>query len=127
MSLQRYSSAVRSATFVGDDNKPPPVGVNAITAVLDATTVPGTDTVQLVIEGRDPLSGKYYQIAASSARVAAGTDVLQVGQGLPASSPASAAGVVVASANAAVPATYRARVIHSAGSNFTYSLSCHEV
>jgi hypothetical protein len=118
MSNQAYPSAVRAATFVGDDNRKVP-GNRGVKAVLDVTAVPGVDTVQLVIENRDPASGKYVQVLAAAARVAAGTDTLTVYPG----------GAVTAnvSANDIMADTYRARVVHSAASNFTYSLSLTEL
>lgn len=118
MSNQSYPSAVRAATFVGDDNRKVP-GNRGVKAVLDVTAVPTVDTVQLVIEGKDPTSGKYYAILTAAARVAVGTDVLTVAPG------------VVATANVSapdeLPDVYRARVVHSAGTNFTYSLSLVEL
>ena len=118
MSSQSYLSAVRSATFVGDDNKKVP-GNHGCIAILNVSAVPGTDTVTLIIEGKDPVSGAYYTILSAAARVATGVDVLQVQPG----------GAVTAnvSANASIPDTYRCRVVHSAGSNFTYSLSVTEL
>lgn len=118
MSNQSYASAVRLATFVGDDNRKVP-GNRGVKAVLNVTAVPGVDTVQLVIEGKDPTSGTYYTVLQAAARVGAGQDVLTVAPG------------VVATANVSVPDelpdVYRARVVHSAGTNFTYSLSLAEL
>lgn len=118
MSNQSYASAVRSATFVGDDNRKVP-GNHGCIAVLNVTAVPGIDTVTLVIEGKDPVSGVYSTVLQAAARIATGTDVLQVQPG----------GAVTAnvSANASLPDVYRVRVVHSAASNFTYSLSVTEL
>lgn len=117
MSHQNYPRAVRNVTFVGDDNPAVP-GAKSMTAILDVTVVPGVDTVQLVIEGKDPVLNKYYTVLSAAARVAVGTDVLTIGLG----------NAVTAnqSANAPVPQMYRARVVHSAGTNFTYGLSIRE-
>jgi hypothetical protein len=109
---------VRAATLVGDDNKKVP-GSSGVKAVLDVTVAPGVDTVQLVLEGKDPVSGKYVQLLAAAARVAAGTDTLTVYPGI-----AVAANV---SANDIIPDDYRFRVVHSAGSNFTYSVRLTEL
>lgn len=118
MSNQSFPSAVRAATLVGDDNRKVP-GNHGLKAILNVTAVPGTDTVQLVIEGKDPVSGAYFTILSAAARVATGTDVLTIQPG----------GAVTAnvSANDSVPDTYRARVVHSAGSSFTYSVSITEL
>ena len=117
MSHQKYPSAVRNASFVGDDNPAVP-GAQSITAVLDVTAVPGVDTVQLIVEGRDPGTGKYYTLLSAAARAGAGTDVLTIAPGI-----AVTANV---SANAVVPSVYRVRVAHSAGTNFTYAISVRE-
>jgi hypothetical protein len=118
VSTQSYASAVRAATFTGDDNRKTP-GMSGVKAVLDVTVVPGTDTVQLVIENKDPVSGKYVQVLAAAARVATGTDTLTAMPG----------GAVTANvaANDAIADIYRVRVIHSAGSNFTYSIGVAEI
>lgn len=118
MSNQSYVSAVRNASFTGDDNKKVS-GNHGCKVVFDVTAVPGVDTVQLIIEGKDPVSGKYFTILSAAARVATGTDVLTVQPG----------GAITAnvSANDSLPDTYRVRVAHSAGSNFTYSLSVTEL
>lgn len=118
MSNQSYISAVRAATFTGDDNRKVP-GNRGVKVVLDATVVPGVDTVQLVIENKDSVSGKYVQVLAAAARAATGTDTLTVYPG----------GAVTAnvSANDVIADTYRVRVIHSAGTSFTYSVSVTEL
>jgi hypothetical protein len=118
MSTQRYASAVRNATLTGDDNIKVP-GNRGVKVVLDATAVPGVDTVQLVVENKDVTSGKYVQVLAAVARAGAGTDTLTVYPG----------GVVTAnvSANDEIADTYRIRVVHSAGTNFTYSVGVTEI
>lgn len=118
MSNQRYASAIRNATLVGDDNVKVS-GNHGVKAVIDVTAVPGVDTVQLIIEGKDPQSGGYYTILAQVAQAGAGRYVLTVLPGI-----AAAANV---SASDSLPDVYRARVVHSAGTNFTYSLSLTEL
>ena len=118
MSNQKFASAVRAATFVGDDNVKSPYNRGVLVA-LDVTAVPGVDTVQLVIERKFALSGKYVQILAAAARVAQGTDVLTVYPG--------AIAVANVTANDVMSDQYRVRVVHSAASNFTYSVEVVEV
>jgi hypothetical protein len=77
MSNQAYASAVRAATLVGDDNKKVP-GQSRREGVLDVTAVPGVDTVQLVIENKDPVSGKYVAVLAAARARRRGTDTLTV-------------------------------------------------
>ena len=118
MSNQIYPSAARVATFTGDDNRKIP-GMNGVKVVLDVTAVPGVDTVQLVVENKDPASGKYFQVLAAAARVATGTDTLTIMRGGPATANIAA--------NDEIADTYRARVLHSAGTSFTYSVSVTEL
>lgn len=82
--------------------------------IIDVTAVPGVDTVTFTIQGKDPLSGKYYTILASAAIVAASTVVLKVYPGM------TAAANLVASD--VLPSDWRVLVTHSAGTNFTYSV-----
>jgi hypothetical protein len=118
MSNQSYVSAVRSATFTGDDNKKVP-GNHGCIVVFNVTAVPGVDSVTMSIEGKDPVSGTYFTVLAAAARLTTGADVLQVQPG----------GAVTAnvSANASLPDVYRIKVTHSAGSNFTYGVSVIEL
>lgn len=115
---QQYPSAVRNATFVGDEiNLFEDLGVKA---VLDVTTVPGTDTVQLVIEENvgSEVGGvrvdRWVQIpgAATAARSAVGTDVLTVYPGI--------AAIANQAVNYAPASRVRARVVHSGPGNFGY-------
>lgn len=118
MSSQKFPAATRTATFVGDDNKKV-AGGHGCKAVLNLTAVPGTDTVTVVIEGKDSVSGVYYPILTGAAQAAAGAFVLTVFPGVAVTANVSASDVL--------PDTYRARVVHSAGSSFTYSLSIDEL
>jgi hypothetical protein len=118
MSNQKFAAAIRAATFVGDDNARIPGNVGILVA-LDVTLVPGVDTVQLVIERKFALSGKYVQVLAAAARAGTGTDVLTVYPGV--------AAVANVSANDALSDIYRVRVIHSAATNFTYSVEVIEL
>lgn len=117
MSNQRFASAVRSSAFIGPDCPAVP-GAHALTIVFDVTAVPGIDTVQIVVEGLDSGTGRYYPVLSSAARSVVGTDLLTISTGI-----AAAANV---SANAPVPSTFRVRTVHSAASNFTYAISVRE-
>lgn len=117
MSNQKYPSAVHTATFVGDDNRKVPGSIGC-KVTLAVTVVPGVDTVQAVIEGKDEVSGTYYAILSSVAGAGLGAVVLTVHPGV-----TPAANVAVADA---LPDVYRVRVVHSAGSSFTYSVGVVE-
>ncbi|HKY44905.1 MAG TPA: hypothetical protein VJM50_17565 [Pyrinomonadaceae bacterium] len=68
--------------------------------VIDITSITGTTpTATFTVQGKDPVSGKYYTLLASAALNANGTTVLKIGPGLTA-----AANLV---ANDVVPRTIR--------------------
>ena len=51
--------------------------------VIDITAITGTTpTATFTVEGKDPVSGKYYTILASAALNAVATTVLRIGPGL---------------------------------------------
>lgn len=118
MSSQSYASAVHSTSFLGDDNLKS-AGNRGIKAFLDVTAAPGADTVQLIVEIKDRVSGKYVQVLAGAARANTGTDVLTVYPGVTPAANVSVSDVI--------PDFYRVRVAHSAGSNFTYSIGVVEL
>ncbi len=106
------NSAVRAATLTGVDrlNR----SARGIVLIVDVTAVPGIDTVTPKIQGKDPASGKYYDILVGAVIVAGSTVVLRIYPGL------------VAAANLTVsdilPRDWRFVMTHSAGSNFTYTV-----
>lgn len=106
------ASAVKAATqTLADQTNRSHKGIQV---TLDVTVVPGTDTVTLSIQRKDPTSGKYSTILAAAARVATGTDVLTVYPSIPDEANLRQAQVL--------PDTFRLLVTHSAASNFTYSV-----
>lgn len=123
-------SAVRSTTqTINGNDLIDPVhtegmrgGINqeasGIIAYLDVTVVPGTDTVQLVLEEQDPASLKWSTVCATTATAATGTVKLKLKQAIA----AVAATTTLVQAQDTLPGTWRLRVVHSAGTNFTYSL-----
>lgn len=109
------ASAVRAATQTLADQDS--FNLRGAYVTLDITAVPGVDTVQLVIEGKDAASGKYFVLAQDVAQAAIGTRTILVLPGA-----GAAAGGVNVAASFALPRLWRARVVHSAATNFTYSL-----
>lgn len=114
-SVELLGSAVRAVTtqtedFVNNQHESAHV-------VIDVTVVPGVDTVTVTLEGKDPASGKYYTLLASTAILTVSTVVMRVGAGL------VAVGNLVA--NDELPATWRVKVTHSGSGNFTYSVGCN--
>jgi hypothetical protein len=128
MSFQTLlASAARTASQTtpqtGSINSQSDTG-KTVTLVFDVSAVPGTDTVQLVVEHIDQ-AGRVIAAFTAAARVAVGTDIVILGEGQPVLTPASAAGGVRHSAPIQL-GQYRCRVVHSAGTSFTYSLTASD-
>ena len=124
-------SAVRSATqtLLGRQIIDPKYGTgfdgnginpeaSGLVTYLNITAAPGTDTVQLVLEEQDPASGVWSQVTATTPTTATGMVRMKIKPSITAVA-ASATGVVVQDI---LPAIWRLRVVHSAATNFTYSL-----
>jgi hypothetical protein len=75
-------------------NQPIADQVNAngrgVKVVIDITVAGGTPTLTVTIQGKDPVSGKYYTILTSAALAAVATTVLTVYPGAPVSANVSA-------------------------------------
>ena len=110
--LTALASAVRAAATTSADQSNH--SARGVMVVFDITAVPGTDTVTLTIQGKDPVSGKYFTLLAGASQAATATVVMRVFPG------ATAAANLAA--NDCLPATWRVSVAHSASSNFTYSV-----
>ena len=78
------------------------VFARGITVIVDITAITGTTpTLTVTIEGKDPVSGKYYTLLASTALNAVGTTALRIYPGL--------AVAANSAANLPLPKTYRVR------------------
>lgn len=101
-----------SADFINKHN----VGAHFI---IDVTVVPSVETVTFTVQGKDSVSGKYYDLIVSAALVATGTVILKVYPGI----------TVVANLSVSdiLPDTYRVKVTHSASGSFTYSIASNLV
>lgn len=97
-----------SADFTNDNAK-------GIKVVIDVTIDPALASVVFTIEGKDPVSGKYYPLLVSAAINAVGTTVLTVYPGVP----------VVANVTASdiVPTIFRVSADHTDADSITYSVS----
>lgn len=106
------TSAVRAATTNGQDmSNDSSAGIQV---VFDITVAPGVDTVTVTIQGKDPVSGKYYTLLAGAAESATGTKTYTVYPGIAVTANVSASTIL--------PKTWRVIVTHSAATSFTYSL-----
>lgn len=84
-----------------------------IIAVLDMTLV-GTGSVTLEIDGKDPVSGKYYAILTGVAVTTNSTNIYRVYPGLTA--------VANATVNDVLPRTWRVKVTANNANSATYSV-----
>lgn len=86
-----------------------------IVAVLDMTTV-GSGSVTLEIDGKDPVSGKYYALLTGAAVITNSTNIYRVYPGLTAATNATA--------NDVLPRTWRIKVTANNSNSCTYSVGC---
>jgi hypothetical protein len=95
------SGAQAPATYVSSDQR------NwlrrGIKLVIDITANGGTGTLTVTIQGKDPGSGKYYTILASTALAAVATTTLTVYPGIAASANVAASDVL--------PSTWRVQAV----------------
>ncbi len=83
----RLTAAAASSNSGDLDN----LAGSAVAFVIDITAITGTTpTATFTVEGKDPISGKYYTILASAALAATGTTVLRVFPGATAAANLSA-------------------------------------
>ena len=111
-SVTVFASLARTATENSADLKNR--SCRGLVLTIDMTVEPGVDTVTFTIQGKDPLSGKYYTILASAALTAVATTVLRVYPGL------TAAANLVASD--VLPSDWRVTATHSGATTTTYSV-----
>lgn len=94
-------------------------GAGRVRVVLNVTAASGTGGLQVVLEGKDSISGNYYQLNATPTAVTAmGLTVYDINPG-----GGTAANGVTQVTQTFVPRTWRARVLHGDGSSYSYSLS----
>lgn len=83
---------------------------------FNVRVVPGVDTVQLVIDGQDPVSGNFGALFSATAFAAITTPARYVFY------PGAGASGATGTAAIPLPFIWRARIVHSGAGNFTYSL-----
>ena len=106
------TSAARTATINSD------VQVNhegsGLHIVIDVTSITATPSVTPTIQGRDDVSGVFYDLLVGVAITATGTTVLKVYPGITASANVSASDLL--------PANWRVRMVHADADSITYSV-----
>lgn len=83
--------------------------------VINVSALAATPSITVTIQGRDPISGNFYDLLVSNAITTVGTTVLKVYPGITA--------VANGAANDILPRTYRVRVAHADADSITYSVS----
>lgn len=107
-----FASAARTATEVSGTFSAEQVLSSIF--VIDATAEVSTASVVFSIEGKDPLSGVFYNIIDSAAIEAVGTTTIQVGPNI-----IAAANIA---ANEMLPAEFRITATHGDADSLTYSV-----
>lgn len=113
--LEVLPSVARIATISSPDI--PNIGANGVHIVIDVTDVTATPSVVPTVEGKDPLSGKYYTLLTGAAITATGTTILKV---FP-----SATAVANLAANDFVPSKFRVTMTHGDADSITYSIGAN--
>jgi hypothetical protein len=88
-----------------------------IQLIIDVTAISATPSVTFAIQGKCPVSGKYYTLLTSAAITGTGTTVLRVYPGL------TVAANLVASDS--LPSTWRVVATHGDADSITYSVGAH--
>lgn len=112
--LPSAARAVAQAYSSGDQDG---TDIEFLHIIIDVTAVTATPALTVRIQGKDPASGKYYDILVSTAIATVSTTVLKVGPGLTA-----AANLV---ANDIVPSIWRVTVTHGDTDSATYSVGAN--
>jgi hypothetical protein len=106
-------SKARSAADDGNVDVSNPDGQGCHLIIDPTVNAGGLGSIQVTIQGKDPLSGKKYTILQSAVLTALATVVLRVGAGLPVSANLSA--------NDVLPKDLSINFVHGAGGPITYT------
>jgi hypothetical protein len=111
--LAVFASAVRDA----NENSPDLQNLNCrgVAVAVDITAESGTHAVVVKIQGKDEVSGKYYDILTSASLDATGTTVLRVYPGIAAASNVSASDIL--------PRVWRVTLTHTKNASSTMTMS----
>lgn len=117
-----FASATRDTTHSSlDFDNLSHLGVQLVVDVTDETDGDSTHTIVVKIQGKDPASGKYYDLLTSASITATGTTLLTVHPSVTPSANVAAA--------YALPRTWRVSIEHTAdgASDMTYSVGANLV
>jgi hypothetical protein len=107
-----FASAARTSDPTAVDVSNP--GYRGVHLTIDATAITATPSIVFTIQGKDPVSGKFYTLLASAAVVGTGTTVLRVFPGATASANVTA--------NDTLPPLWRVIATHGDADSITYSV-----
>lgn len=110
--IKVLQSAARTASVNSDDFEN--MNGRGVKVVIDVTADPAAASVVFTIQGKDPVSGKYFDILSSAAVTATGTTVLTVYPGVTASTNVAASDVL--------PRTWRVKAVAADADSLTYSV-----
>jgi len=107
------ASAARTATVNSADF----INYNAkgLHVILNISALAATPSIVPTIQGKDPISGEYYDILVGAAITTTGINILKIYPGIIATPNASASDIL--------PRTYRVSVAHADSDSITYSIS----
>ena len=106
------ASAARTATVSSDDITN--LGNRGVVVILDVTASAATPSITLKVQGKDPVSEKYYDILESAAVTGTSTNVYRVYPGLTAAANLTVSDVI--------PKTFRITMTHADADSITYSV-----
>jgi hypothetical protein len=114
--LTLLSSAARTATTTSADQLNP--SARGAQVVLNVTANASAAGIQLQIQGKDPVSGNYYNLtAAPTAVTGTGNFIYELYPGI-----GAASGDVTQRTSASLPSTFRVKITHGDASSVTYSV-----
>lgn len=107
------ANAARTAT----ENSADFVNFNAkgLHAIINVTALSASPSIVATIQGKDPISGTYYDILEGLPITTTGINILKVYPGISA--------FVNQSASDILPRIYRVRMVHANGNSITYSVA----
>ena len=111
------ASAARAASVNGDDCYN--WACKGVVVFFNISAVVGDDTMQLTVQGKDPVSGTYYQLLQSAALATTGLRVYEIHPSV-----AAASGGVTAVANRLVPFVWRAILTYATVGGVSDTLTC---
>lgn len=109
-------TAIASAVYNSTQTQADQTNYNwrGITVVMDATAVVSAGSFTLEIDGKDPVSGKYYSLLTGAAVSTVSTNVYSVYPGITATANVSASAVL--------PRTFRIKATFNSGTSLTFSV-----